>query len=295
MSSPTYNHPSLISRYHSLVFSKLPSPPLPVITTGVCGFMVLTYIFSIFNGSLLKNWSLSVNSLIVDHKTSVLNTYPLVHISFIHLFFNLIVLYTVLSEFEITHGSLHTAITLNTLGAVTGIAYSITILIFKYLNLTTDSSLESHILGSSGWVFAFLTVHSCYKSIKYPSTNIYNSYNVPTIFIPLFYLIVSSILVPNSSFLGHLISIILGFLIYLNIFSLLTIPPFKILDKIENLTIFKNSIENIFPSDYFTWTFESEVKNSRYQESNFKNISLPMHHENSNIPTSGGEKLGTNL
>lgn len=288
------SHPTIYSQYLSLVSTSLPSPPYPVITTGVCGFMFLTYIASIFNPSLLETWSFSINTIIVDYNTQVLNTFPLIHASFLHLFFNICILYPTLSEFEVSHGSLHTALVLNTLGAVTCIAYTITVCIFKYLGLADETALNVHLLGSSGWAFTFLTVHSCYKSINSSTTNIYNSYNIPTIFIPLFYLVISAILVPGSSFLGHLISIILGFSIYLNIFSKLTIPPFQILDKIENINLFKTAIETIFSSDYFVWTYEIEVKNSRYQECGFTSISLPIHHENTST-ASNGDKLGSDL
>lgn len=309
-------HPSIYSRYLTLLASKLPAPPLAVISTGVCGFMCITYIFSLFNPQLTQNWALSPNSLIVEYKGHLLNTYPLVHESLLHLLFNVIILHHMLSEFEVIHGSLHTAIILNTLGAVTGIAYTITEYILVRLGLADKTILDTFILGSSGWVFAFITVHSCLKSINCPTTNIYSSYNIPTIFVPLFYLVLSAILVPNSSFLGHLISIILGLLIFKNIFSKITIPPFQILDRIESLSIFRWAIENIFPSDYFIWTWENEVKNSRYQECDFHSISLPLHHgnvANSIIPAADssstpvsvdagvphyegpGEKLGSNL
>lgn len=299
---------SIMLKYTDMIMSKLPQPPFAVISTGVCGFMVLTYIFSIFNSQLTINWSLSPNSLIQDFDTIRLNTFPLVHISFLHLFFNLIVLYYPLSEFEITHGSLHTAIILNTLGAVTGIAYTITSYILVKLKLSDESILNTFILGSSGWAFTFLTVNSCYKSINHPATRLFNSFNIPTILVPLFYLVFSMILLPNSSFLGHLISVILGILIFKNIFSLITIPPFQILDKIESLEIFKYSIKSIFPPEYFIWTWENEVKSSRYLESEFHGIGLPLHH--GNLPNTSnteattapvpqfegqGDKLGTNL
>lgn len=260
--------------------------------------MVLTYLFSFFNPSLIESWSFAPNNIILNYDPSSLNTFPLIHISIFHLFFNLIVLYYPLSEFEASHGSLHTAIILNTLGAVTGIAYTIINFIFVYLNLADATILDSHILGSSGWVFTFLTVDSCYKSINYPTTNLYNSYNIPTIFIPLFYLVISTILIPSSSFLGHLISIICGFLIFKNIFSLITIPPFNILDKIEALQIFKTAIDSIFPSTYFLWTWEHEVKSSRYNDSHLNNFGLPVHHasgEPDQVFNSHGEKLGTSL
>mgnify|MGYP003365345881 CR=1 FL=1 len=271
-------HPSIFSRYRALVASKLPAPPLAVISTGVCAFMCGTYVYSLFNTQFVQSWALSPNSLIVEHKGVLLNAYPLVHESLVHLLFNVMVLHHTLSEFEVSHGSLHTAIILNTLGAVTGIAYTITEYILVQLGLANAAILDTAILGSSGWVFAFITAHCCLKSITSPTTNIYASYNIPTLLVPLFYLAVSAVLVPNSSFLGHLISIILGVLIFKDFFSLITIPPFQALDRIERLAIFKWGIRTFFPADYFVWSWEHEVKSSRYLESNFHSVSLPLHH-----------------
>ena len=279
-------HPSILSRYRALLASKLPAPPLAVISTGVCIFMFGTYVYSLFDPQFVQTWALSPNSLIVAHNGVLLNAYPLVHESLVHLLFNVLVLHHTLSEFEVTHGSLHTAIILNTLGAVTGIAYTITEYILVQLGLANEAILDTAILGSSGWVFAFITAHCCLKSISSPTTNIYASYNIPTLLVPLFYLAVSAILVPSSSFLGHLISIILGVLIFKDFFSMITIPPFQVLDRIERLAIFKWGIKTLFPADYFVWTWEHEVKSSRYLESNFYSVGLPLHHGTSTATAS---------
>lgn len=253
----------------------LPQLPVPVITTGICLFLVLAYIFSHINTELLQSWALSP-TLLFQFELPRLNTYPLVHSSFLHLFFNLIVLYYPLAEFELSHGSLHTALVVNTLGAVTGIAYSITTFILVQLHLTNSDSMDTLILGSSGFVFTFLTVSCLKKSQSTPESQLF-TYKFPTVLIPLIYLVVSALLVPNSSFLGHLISIIIGFIIHYGIFALITIPPFQILQKIESLPIFKNVVEIVFPSEYFIWIWEHDVVDVRY-----KNISnyLPLFDEN---------------
>lgn len=292
----------IVKQYSDLVGKSLPKPPYPVISTGVCGFMVLTWLATFFNNNIINNWSFSPNCLLNNFETYRFNTFPLVHLNFLHLFFNLITLYYPLSEFEKSHGSLHTAIILNTLGAVTAIAYTITSYILVYLNLSDENILNISILGSSGWVFTFLTVHCCYRSIN-QSLILINHFNIniPTLYLPLIYLLVSSILIPNSSFIGHLISIVLGVLIFKKVVSLITIPPFNILDKIDNLKIFKNAIEIIFPSEIFVWTSESSVKSSRYSNSNFVTSELPLHHQqiDQQIPTPSfegtGDKLGSNL
>lgn len=266
--------------YLQHVVPMLPQPPYPVITTGIVLFLIFAYFFSHINTSLLQSWALSPN-LLFAKELHRLNTYPLVHANFLHLFFNLIVLYSPLAEFEVSHGSLHTAIVVNTLGAVTAIAYSITTYILIQLSLESKLALDTLILGSSGFVFAFLTVSSCKKSQSYPNTQIF-AYSIPTVLIPLIYLVISAVLVPNSSFLGHLISIIIGILIHNGIFALITIPPFQILNKIESLQLFKSAIESIFPHEYFIWTWESDVADTRYKDNI---IQLPIYEE--------GQRVGT--
>lgn len=268
---------------------QLPQPPYPVITTGLILFIVFTYIFSVFNETLVSNWALSPASLVVNHELPRLTTYPLVHAGFFHMFSNVIVLYYPLAEFEKAHGSLHTAIVINTLGAVLGIVYTIVTYILIYLNVESGEAADTFVLGSSGWVFTFITIAACHKATVQHSFKIH-TYSIPTLFIPLIYLILSAILVPSSSFLGHLVSIILGVLIFKKIFSLLTIPPFKILNKIEALDIFKYAIESIFPSEYFVWTWEADVESSRYGKNEFI---LPL--SNDDVITGDGVKLGSNL
>lgn len=258
----------------------LPQPPVPVITTGINLFLILAYLFSHINPSLLEAWALSPNQLI-NKEFPRLNTYPLVHSNFLHLFFNLLVLYTPLADFEIHHGSLHTAIVVNTLGAVTGIAYTITTYILVKLNLEAPQALATMILGSSGFAFAFLTVSCCKKSQSQPNIQLF-AYTIPTLFIPLVYLVTSALIMPNSSFLGHLISIIIGLLIFHGIFALITIPPFKILQKIESIPLFSYAIDSIFPQEYFVWTWEHSVVDSRYKGDT---IQLPLHEE--------GQRVGT--
>lgn len=266
-----------------------PEPPFPVITTGLTVFIVLTYVFSVFNQTLVENWALSPASLVVNHEFSRLTTYPLIHAGFFHIFSNVIVLYYPLADFEKAHGSLHTAIVVNTLGAVLGIAYTIITYILVYIGFESDETTNTFVLGSSGWVFTFITVAACHRAMVQHSIMIH-TYSIPTLFIPLIYLVLSAILIPSSSFLGHLVSIILGVIIFKKIFSLLTIPPFKILDKIESLEIFKYAIDSIFPSEYFVWTWEADIQSSRYGQNE---IVLPL--SNDDVTNRGGVKLGSNL
>ena len=282
--------------------------PLPVISSGVCGFLVLAYLASLFNPALLENWALSATTL-AEFQTHRLNTYPLIHTSLLHLLSNLFVLYVPLASFEVTHGSLHTAVLLNTLGAITGIAYTITTHILVYLGIDTPDVLDTYILGSSGWAFSFVTIHALTTSIRTPMTKFAiasSPYSIPTVFIPIIYLIISWVIVPNSSFLGHFISIICGFLVFKNLIAVLAIPPFRIFQRIESLKIFKWGVGILFPSEYFVWTWESEVASSRYQVTDFNagpdasaGLVLPTHHAASPAPTpvpsfqGGGDKLGS--
>ncbi|KGK40746.1 hypothetical protein CAS74_004913 [Pichia kudriavzevii] len=276
-----------------------PRPPLAVISTGVIGFFWLTYLFSWINPSLLSSWAFSPNKLVQHYDPSTFTTYPLIHSGFFHVLFNSMALYYPLSEYEVSHGSLHTALVINTLGAILAITITVISIILVHLGLESPDCMDNLYLGSSGWVFTFITVSCCHRSINDPYTVLFNHYNVPTVFIPLVYLLLSAFLFPSSSFIGHLVSIILGFLIFKKIIALLTIPPFQILNKIESLSVFHNAIEAIFPKDIFVWTWENEVLSSRYTVSDFSTpLGLPLHHGNVDATTQPpfkgpGEKLGS--
>lgn len=241
---------------------ELPVSHLPIISTGITLFLLIVYLLELKIDQLTINWALNP-TLILQFELSRLTTYPLVHFSPLHLVFNMLSLWPSLAAFEMAHGSLHTAIVLNTTGAVTGVIYTIISLI---LNIDADS----YIGGASGWCFIFITVDCLVKSVEMANIEIYNGVSIPTKLLPFVYLVLSQVIVPSSSFLGHLVALIVGFLVFKGYLGPLCSPPFKVVEKIEKSGPFKKllSLKEYFvfgEVPLFVWIYETECVDKRYK------------------------------
>ncbi|GIK05867.1 glycosyl phosphatidyl inositol protein transamidase complex subunit [Aspergillus viridinutans] len=153
-----------------------------------------------------------------------LNTYPFIHVGFFHAFVNLLALTPLLERFEAEHGTL-TAVALF-LGPLSTFPAGIYILIEKFI-LHSNTA----VVGASVWVFLLLGS----EAIKTFKSNPYFSLGtakIPTWTSPLFACALVSIFMPNTSFLGHLSAIIIGYLLGLGYLKVL-VPPEKILRWIE--------------------------------------------------------------
>ncbi|BAE57577.1 unnamed protein product [Aspergillus oryzae RIB40] len=131
-----------------------------------------------------------------------LNTYPFIHNGFFHAFLNLVALTPLVERFEAEHGTL-TAVALF-LGPLSTFPAGLYLLVEKFL-----LHRNTAVLGAS-----------------------LGNYKIPTWTSPLFACIVVSILMSNTSFLGHLCAILIGYLFglgYLKVF----VPPEKVLRWIE--------------------------------------------------------------
>ncbi|KAL2828956.1 Gaa1-like protein [Aspergillus cavernicola] len=153
-----------------------------------------------------------------------LNTYPVIHTGFFHAFINLLALVPLLERFEAEHGTL-TAIALF-IGPLSTFPAGIYLLIEKFV-LHSNTSVA----GASVWVFLLLGSESIrtFKSNPYFSLG---NYKIPTWTSPLFACAVVWMLVSNTSVLGHLSAVLIGYLLglgYLKVF----VPPEKILRWIE--------------------------------------------------------------
>ncbi|KAL4811172.1 Gaa1-like protein [Aspergillus unguis] len=152
------------------------------------------------------------------------NTYPFIHTGFFHAFINLLALTPLLERFEAEHGTL-TAIALF-MGPLSTFPAGIYVLIEKFI-------LHSNtwVVGSSVWVFLLLGS----EAIRTYNSNPYFSLGttkIPTWTSPLVLCVLVWILVSNTSFLGHLCAILIGYLLGLGYLKVL-VPPEKILRWIE--------------------------------------------------------------
>ncbi|OAL35785.1 hypothetical protein AYO20_04935 [Fonsecaea nubica] len=153
-----------------------------------------------------------------------LNTFVLIHTGFWHMLINTICLMPLLERFEAEFGTLNSiALFMGPLGQIPAVLY----LIMDGVILRDNTP----VLGSSIWVFLLLAA----EAIKTYRANPYleiGDQKIPTWISPLVILVVTSILIPSASFLGHLSGCITGYLWGLGYIRFLA-PPEKVLRWIE--------------------------------------------------------------
>ncbi|KIW37404.1 hypothetical protein, variant [Exophiala oligosperma] len=133
-----------------------------------------------------------------------LNTFPLIHMGFFHMLMDTICLVPLLERFEAEWGTLTTlALFMGPLGQIPAVLY----LIFDGLILRDNTP----VLGSSVWVFLLLAAESIKTYRANPHIEI-SGQKIPTWITPLAIVVVTSVLIPNTSFLGHLSGCITGYL-----------------------------------------------------------------------------------
>jgi hypothetical protein len=98
--------------------------------------------------------------------------------------------------------------------------------------------LESFVLrsstpiqGASGWIFLLLAARFVHTAQQTPHITLI-TYRVPTLVVPLFFLLLTSLIVPHTSLLGHLLGVGLGYAWGFGYLKFL-VPPEKITRWIE--------------------------------------------------------------
>ncbi|KAI9773457.1 MAG: putative rhomboid protease [Geoglossum simile] len=153
-----------------------------------------------------------------------LNTYPLIHVNFLHAFFNCLALAPLLERFEAEFGSLMTlamfAGPLSTLPA--GLYLLCEGLVFRG---------NTPVMGASVWVFTLVAIEAIktYRSNPFFSLG---TYKIPTWTTPIIMAVFTAFLIPNTSLLGHLCAVVIGYLFALGYLKVLA-PPEKILRWVE--------------------------------------------------------------
>lgn len=191
--------------------------------------IILLVIFVFWILELQSAWNVVQWGALIPQKVNFgtlyrLNTYPLIHLGFLHAFLNTLALVPLLERFEAEHGTLLTgAMLFGPLSSIPAGAY----LFIERVILRGNSA----VMGASIWVFVLIGA----EGIKTFKANPYfsiSTYKIPTWTTPLVVLLFVTALVPNTSFLGHLCSIGAGYLYGLGYLKILA-PPEKILRWIE--------------------------------------------------------------
>ncbi|OAL30732.1 hypothetical protein AYO22_01352 [Fonsecaea multimorphosa] len=153
-----------------------------------------------------------------------LNTFVLIHTGFWHMLINTICLMPLLERFEAEFGTLNSiALFMGPLGQIPAVLY----LLLDGVILRDNTP----VLGASIWVFLLLAAEAIKTYRANPYLEIADQ-KIPTWISPLVILVVTSILIPNASFLGHLSGCITGYLWGLGYIRFLA-PPEKVLRWIE--------------------------------------------------------------
>lgn len=230
---------------------------LPIIATGMALFLTCCYVDQLLTPEMTAEWALAPVLLAAwPPQLGRLTSYPLVHFSPLHLLGSLVFMWPCLAEFERAHGSLHTAIVMNTTAAISGVVYT-ALALALHVVLGASSLWESFIGGASVWCMVFFTVH-CYRS-KQPKL------------LPLAYVVANSVVMFSAeSLVLHLVAYGVGVLVAQGKLGPLCTPPHNIVERVETSKPFAKllSLKDMFVFDgepLFLWVYESEARDCRYQ------------------------------
>ncbi|KAF2144649.1 uncharacterized protein K452DRAFT_266638 [Aplosporella prunicola CBS 121167] len=197
---------------------------LPLVTRLILLVVVALWVATFANAGLREKCALIPDqvSLTAAYR---LNTYPVTHLGFFHVFLNILALTPLLERFEAEHGTLVSLVLFTgPFATFPGILY---ILIERGL-LRSNTAVQ----GASVWVFLLLSAEAVVTHRANPSFAI-GPYKIPTWTTPLIFIVITSALVPGTSLLGHLCGALIGYLWGLNYIRFLA-PPEKILRWIES-------------------------------------------------------------
>lgn len=194
----------------------------------LCTRVLIFAIFALWLASIPLTWLRAWAALIPQEVglTTMyrLNTFPLMHLGFFHLIFNVLALTPLLERFEAEYGTLVTLVLFTgPFGTLPGGIY---VLIERGI-LRSNTAVQ----GASIWVFLLLA-NEAMKTYKANPHFSIGPYKIPTWSTPLFLILVISVLIPNTSLLGHLCGAAIGYLWALSYIKFL-VPPEKILRYIE--------------------------------------------------------------
>ncbi|KAF2175567.1 hypothetical protein K469DRAFT_702080 [Zopfia rhizophila CBS 207.26] len=173
----------------------------------------------------LRQWASLVPDKVNLASMYRLNTFPLMHLSFLHMVFNILAVTPLLERFESEFGTLVTLVLFTgPFGTLPGGIYT---LLEKFL-LRSNTT----VMGASIWVFLLLAAEAMKTHKANPNFSI-GPYKIPTWITPLILVFIISFLVPNVSLIGHLCGAGVGYL-WASGYIRFLVPPEKILRWIES-------------------------------------------------------------
>ncbi|PGH26618.1 hypothetical protein AJ80_01747 [Polytolypa hystricis UAMH7299] len=197
---------------------------LPLFTRVVLFVIALFWILGLQNTWDVVQWGALIPQEISLATMYRLNTYPIIHQGFFHTFLNMLALTPLLERFEAEHGTL-TSVALF-IGPLSTLPAGLYLLIERGI-LRGNTA----VLGSSVWVFLLLGSEAIKTYQSHPHFSI-GTYKIPTWTTPLVAIVVVAVLFSQTSFLGHICSVAVGYVFGLGYLKIL-LPPEKVLRFIE--------------------------------------------------------------
>lgn len=212
------------------------------LTVGLVPFTLLLFLIDISTDFKLSHILALYPSAPLKFDLNALSFYPFLHKNIIHWVLNITSLGYLLNNFEKNHGTIYTGITLNLLTVIAGLQYC---LLGSFLFQNT------HVMGLSGLVFSFMTFYAVkeseFKPILYQFKVNTTEIIIPTKYSPFIWLFVIALIIPGSSFFGHLTGITTGYLLVYKKINFLY-PSSKIIlfieKKVAFLIVFLKKIVN---------------------------------------------------
>ncbi|PHH56260.1 Rhomboid protein 2 [Ceratocystis fimbriata CBS 114723] len=198
---------------------------LPLFTRCASSILVLLWIVSLQSSFDIFDWGCLKPTELNFAQSYRLNTYPIVHLSVLHLLGNVFTLTPLMERFELEYG------TLTTLAMFAGPLATLPAFLYIFIERVLLRG-ATPIAGASIWVFLLIAMEAT-KTARTNPHFMLGPYKIPTWTTPLGGLVVVAALVPSSSFLGHVCGVAVGYICGMGYIKYLA-PPERILRWVES-------------------------------------------------------------
>ncbi|ORY60719.1 Gaa1-like protein [Pseudomassariella vexata] len=197
---------------------------LPLFTRAIVVVITLLWLASIQSVWDVRQWGALIPDQVSLFSAYRMNTFPLIHINFIHALMNVLALTPLMERFESEYG------TLTSLAMFIGPLSTIPALLYIFVERAVLRG-NTAVMGASMWVFLLLGMEAI-RTYKSNPHLVIGTHHVPTWTTPLVLTLVVAALVPSTSFLGHLCGVAVGYIFGLGYLKFLS-PPEKALRWVE--------------------------------------------------------------
>ncbi|KAF2242152.1 hypothetical protein BU26DRAFT_524780 [Trematosphaeria pertusa] len=174
----------------------------------LCTRLLVAAIIGLWVATIPFPWLREVAALTPDKMDLTqmhrLNLFPVMHLNFLHMLFDVFALTPLLERFEAEFG---TIVTLSLFTGPFGLLPGGLYLLLEKVVLRSNTT----VMGSSVWVFLLLSAEAMKTHKTNPNFSI-GPYKIPTWCTPLLLILLTSFLIPRVSLIGHLCGAAIGYL-----------------------------------------------------------------------------------